>query len=225
MYLNKFFKYDNNRYPHLFPKDINWMDIPQEIKDYIIGGLLGDLCIVKKTKNSARGRHSPRGAKPTPYLLFGVRTKNKSYIDSLFNLFQPMCNMTSINKNDEYLYSYTFNTLSYDFLNEIYNLFYVNKIKVIPYNIGGYLTPRAIAYWFQDDGNCNYLDNGVISSFNFATHCFTFADMHYLSYVLKVKFNLNITVNINKGKPILYVSAKSRKIFLDLVNPYIHNNF
>nr|NP_150364.1 orf451 [Rhizophydium sp. 136]AAK84294.1 orf451 [Rhizophydium sp. 136] len=218
LYLDKYFIYDIERPLDIYPKDIKWNDLTQDIRDYIIGGTLGDLSIVKKTDNS------------TPYLNFHVSTKNITYLEYLFDLFKFKCNMPKISikenkiKNKIY-YTGGFSTLSYKFLNEIYDLFYVNKIKVIPYNIGDYLTPRALAFWYQDDGNCNYTEIGNISTFSLATHCFTFADMHYLSYVLKLKYNLIVNVHNDKGQPILYITASSRELFLDLITPFVHENF
>lgn len=45
-----------------------------------------------------------------------------------------------------------FQTLSFQFFEEVYQLFYVGGVKGVPANIGELLTPIGLAYWFADDG-------------------------------------------------------------------------
>jgi len=45
-----------------------------------------------------------------------------------------------------------FRTLALPCLNEYHDIFYKNKIKTIPKNLGELLTPVGLAYWIMDDG-------------------------------------------------------------------------
>ena len=49
-------------------------------------------------------------------------------------------------------YGLQFSTRRYQCFNELYSLFYQNKIKVIPTNIYDLLTPIALANWIKGDG-------------------------------------------------------------------------
>ena len=57
------------------------------------------------------------------------------------------------NQLDKTYYSYRIITYSFTSLNWLYDLFYVNKVKVVPANIADLLTPVALAYWLMDDGS------------------------------------------------------------------------
>ncbi|KAJ3392365.1 hypothetical protein HDU92_008496 [Lobulomyces angularis] len=46
-------------------------------------------------------------------------------------------------------------TYSYSSLNWIHDLFYYQGIKIVPFNIGDFLTPQALAIWIMDDGTLN----------------------------------------------------------------------
>jgi hypothetical protein len=74
--------------------------------------------------------------------------------------------------------------------NELYDLFYVNGVKIIPLNIGELLTARGLAYLSMDDG-CN-LGSGFILS----TQSFSKEENLLLIKILKDNFDLNCTLNI-----------------------------
>ncbi len=77
----------------------------------------------------------------------------------------------------------------------------------------------------MDDGSVNHLSNGAITSFNLATNGFTIEECNQLCSILYEKFNLVCTVQMEKGTPKIYISAKSKDLFLSLVSPYIHPHF
>jgi hypothetical protein len=61
-----------------------------------------------------------------------------------------------------------FSTRRYLCLNELYYLFYNDKIKVIPSNIYDLLTPLALAHWIMGDGA--KLNKGlVLCTYSFST--------------------------------------------------------
>lgn len=55
-------------------------------------------------------------------------------------------------RNETITYAVGFKTRSLPCFNEIYDLFYKDKIKQIPDNIYDLLTPIAIAHWIKGDG-------------------------------------------------------------------------
>lgn len=76
----------------------------------------------------------------------------------LYEIFQPFCGTppkrvkTTLSNNKTY-YGIVFDTLSYAAFNNYHEMFYVNKVKIVPNDIGDHLTARALAYWAMDDGN------------------------------------------------------------------------
>lgn len=77
----------------------------------------------------------------------------------MYSLFEPLVTMNPViltRKPDKItgkIYkSIYFRTLALPCLNEYHDIFYKNKIKTIPKNLGELLTPVGLAYWIMDDG-------------------------------------------------------------------------
>jgi hypothetical protein len=118
-------------------------------------------------------------------------------------------------------YHYRINSYTFSSFNWIHEMFYklIDKryIKIVPLNIGEYLTPLALAIWFMDDGSS--LGKGA----RIATNCFTLEEVNFLCNVLKSKYNINATPNkCGKDKGyILYIHVNSMNIFTKIVKPYL----
>jgi LAGLIDADG DNA endonuclease family/NADH-Ubiquinone oxidoreductase (complex I), chain 5 N-terminus len=114
------------------------------------------------------------------------------------------------------IYSYTFS--SFNWIHEMFYKLIDNKfIKIVPLNIGEYLTPLALAIWFMDDGSS--LGRGA----RIATNCFTLEEVNFLCNVLKIKYNIIATPNKggkDKGH-IIYIHVNSMKLFMNIVKPYL----
>ena len=76
------------------------------------------------------------------------------------------------------------------------------------------ITPISLAYWYMDDGTW---PNKKARSFVLCTHAYKIEEVEYLSEILKNKFNLKTNLGLNKGKPILRISAKSYNILKELI--------
>jgi hypothetical protein len=118
------------------PKSVEYEDIPPNLKETIIGLALGDLYIRKRYVNTC--------------LCFKQSIINEAYIIHLYSLFQEYCKTsprTYSQKLGEKTYqAVVFDTLTYSAFNYYHALFYKNKIKIVPSNIGELLTPRGLAY-------------------------------------------------------------------------------
>lgn len=79
-----------------------------------------------------------------------------------------------------------------------------------------YLTPKALAYWFSDDGA--YAKPG----FYLHTKGFTFEDVYILAGILHYNFNLIVKVQSHENRPVIYITAKSVDSFKNLIIPYLH---
>lgn len=101
-------------------------------------------------------------------------------------------------------YGLEFRTISLPCLNELYNLFYKNNKKIIPYCIFDLLTPLALAHWIMEDGA--KLNKGLV----LCTDSFTLLEVINLCNVLKIKYDINTTIPGWKlNKPRIYILEKS----------------
>lgn len=68
------------------------------------------------------------------------------------------------------------------------------------------------------------MDNGNKKEFGFElnTHSFTELEVEELLRILQLKFNLNCTIQPNRGHNRIYIRSNSMDVFRDLVRPYFH---
>lgn len=196
----------------LTKEERNSFIIPCELHDVLIGTCLGDLHISRRNINS--------------YLHFHQGLINKEYLYHLFELFSKYSNYEAPihkeylnNKSNKIFNSIFFNTLSLPCFNYYHELFYVDKIKIVPLNIGKLLNSRSLAYWAMDDGS------KIESGFHLNTNSFTLSDVQLLIKVLKENFDLNCTYH-NKGRNqyLIYIRTESMIKFRSLVSPYFHES-
>lgn len=182
--------------------------LPQNIKDILVGLILGDLCI-RKRKEGANAR-----------LQFEQSVIHEDYLLHLYELFKTYCSSLPKTSNraphkvTSKIYTrVTFNTFTLPCFNEFYDLFYPNGQKVIPLNIGELFTPLSLVYWLCDDGSFNKKDRALVLS----TQSFTIAEVKLLVQVLNDKFGLKSTINANNGGFTIRISAKSTPVLQSLL--------
>lgn len=115
--------------------------LSENLKEVIVGSLLGDMS-AQKDEKSQNAR-----------LRFGQGFVNKEYLFHLYDLFKPYCTSKPVVSilpthkvtGIEYL-CVSFNTLSFGCFTELYDLFYNSGKKVVPQIIGELLTPIGLAY-------------------------------------------------------------------------------
>jgi hypothetical protein len=95
-------------------------------------------------------------------------------------------------------------------------MYYKNGVKYIHPEIEHYLDPLALAIWIMDDG-C-WANPGV----RIATNSFLKKELKILVKILKIKFNLNCTIqNIQTpGQYSIYIKSDSILLLRNLVLPY-----
>jgi len=97
--------------------------------------------------------------------------------------------------------------------------------KVVPKNIHRFLTARALAYWFMDDGSLKWKTQ--TQSLVLCTESFVPSDVQVLKLALERNFNLKVSLQkkkINSEQFRLYISSKSYLQFKSFVNPYMHSS-
>ena len=97
--------------------------------------------------------------------------------------------------------------------------FYKEKKKVIPKLIHRWLTPRALAYWYMDDGSMKSLQSkGVLLN----TQSFSHAEVKLLCNVLTKKFNLFCWPRRQKNNQYqIYISGKSYETLQNCIYDFI----
>ncbi len=184
-------------------------ELPNNLKDILIGLLLGDLNSRKQTKNI------------NPMLRFAQGIVHEKYLLHLFDLFgeysgmsQPLTVNKPIDKRTGKVYSSIyFHTYSLPCFEDLYNLFYGAGKKVIPQNIAELLTPLGLCYLICDDGCFDKTNRAVI----ICTECFLKSEVELLASVLIDKFNLKCTVIKKQDGFRVRISSKSLPVLQSLL--------
>ena len=95
----------------------------------------------------------------------------------------------------------------------IYDSVYTEGIKIIPIDLLSKLTARSLAYMFMDDGS------KYANGYTIATNCFSEENILEFRKFLFNKFNLETSTFKSR---VMYIHAKSAKLFKSLVLPYMH---
>lgn len=172
-------------------------------KEILIGLILGD----------AHLERSPNGLS---YRLKIEQSKNKKdYIDHLYDLYKDWTNLPPKNKRENLFFQSKFSESLWFYGTTFYNK---DNIKIIPKLINRWLTPRAIAYWYMDDGSIKSKHSkGVF----FNTQGFTFTEVNRLSNILNKKYNLITTLRKDRDKYQIYVSGHSYENLRNIIGPYL----
>jgi len=188
-----------------------------DIISLIIGSALGDTHLEKRKNGIGTRVIFEQSSDNVEYLMwFHSYLASRGYCGNTKPKLQ-----IRIRQKGKVFYHYRINSYTFSSFNWIHGMFYKiidNKyIKIVPLNIGEYLTPLALAIWFMDDGSS--LGKGA----RIATNCFTLEEVNSLCNVLKSRYKINATPNkCGKDKGyIIYIQINSMKIFTKIVKPYL----
>jgi hypothetical protein len=193
---------------YLTKADRESFTLSTELKEILVGLILGDLNILKGKNSTNAG------------LRFEQSTIHEDYLLHLYALFKGYClslpkvYTRSPNVKTGKVYSRVrFITHSLPCFNPFLDLFYPSGLKIIPLNIGDLLTPLGLAYLICDDGSFKKSERAVI----LCTDGFTLKEVKLLVEVLTHKFNLKCTINKEKNGFRVRISAKSLLILQNLL--------
>lgn len=175
--------------------------------EIIIGCLLGDGYMRKEKYSTGPSFSCSHSLKQKDYLL---------YKSSFFNeIVKVRENYRTIpNKKSGKLYSDITMYLGVNSeLNFIYNSFYKNNVKIIPFNLlENYYTPLAMAIHYMDDGS--KVGN---SGYMLSTCCFSIEDCNKFMSFLLTKYNIESSLqSLNR----IYIKNNSKETFKNLIYPY-----
>lgn len=179
-------------------------------REILIGTLLGDAHL--ETQNQGR----------TYRVKFEQSLAHKDYVFHLYEAFKDWVNSPPkeriVHRKGNFSTNYRFSTLSHEAFRFYAHQFYLGGVKSIPASIRKWLTPRALAYWYMDDGSRKSKQSkGII----FNTQGFSPVDVKTLSEILFENFKLENSLRKQKNGLQIYVSGRSSKMFQSIVEPHI----
>lgn len=127
-------------FKRLSNKERSDFKLNDNLKQILIGTILGDVYMRRSSENS------------NSRIIFRQGSKNEEYLNHLYLLFQnyvlrPPVKYTIIDKKTKIpRFNYSFATMALPCFNEFYELFYKDNVKFIPQNISNLLTPVSLAY-------------------------------------------------------------------------------
>jgi NADH-ubiquinone oxidoreductase chain 4 len=179
-------------------------------KGIVVGLILGDAYLSTSSKMSKNAR-----------LVFVQSTKHFSYFWSVYSRLWHYCPSlpylyTNLRKG-VINYSTRFQTRSFPCFTQLYTIFYVDGVKIIPEDIFNLLTPIALAHWIMNDG-C-WERSGVI----LCTDSFSIQEMVRLISVLTYKYQLDCSLREYRPNQYrIYIKANSVKQLRSIVLPHMH---
>ena len=165
-------------------------------KEFLVGTLLGDGCLLKTTRGYCLRIHQ------------GI--KQKDYVEWKYNVMKDLVNTPPKLCQR----GYYFRTVSNPIFDEYRQIFYEETKKKVPENIRNLLTPLGLAVWIMDDGS---RDKGCI---RISTHNFDYSHHLKLQKILKAKFGIKSNIQRAKDKFWLWVKSESTPNLLKLIQPY-----
>nr|YP_009568450.1 hypothetical protein [Drechslerella brochopaga]QBL02531.1 hypothetical protein [Drechslerella brochopaga] len=139
-------------------------------------------------------------------------------------MFEKTLIDSKLGKKKRY-YGYEFGTYTFSSFNWLYDLFYVDKIKIISPELINYLTPMSLAFLIMDDGTWLPYSKSV----KIATNNFSKEEVDLLRNILGTKFGLQTTRqllskkggNTPKDKYSIYFKVVSFSKLKELTLPYM----
>lgn len=178
-------------------------DIQREV---LVGVLLGDAHL--ETQNQGR----------TYRVKFEYSAGHSEYAHHLHELFKEWIRTPPQSKQDETHNTIRFQTVSHPAFRFYAHQFYDGRKKCVPGLIHRYLSERAIAYWFMDDGSIKSRESkGVL----FNTQGFDRNDVQRLIHALSRTFGLEAKERKQKEGWQIYISGNSYERFREIVDSHI----
>ena len=173
--------------------------------EIIIGTLLGDAWIQDR---SLRIKQSDA---------------HKDYVFWLYSYFKDLCNNPPKQRSD--YKQWYFQTRFLEDISLYRDMFYKNRVKIVPKNIKNLLvSPLSLAIWYMDDGSLDYRLK-YHYSFKLSTNAFTIKENKLLVSVLKENFGIESSIHtpLCRGVryPEIYIGVKGRDKLWNFVSPYI----
>lgn len=193
-----------------FTKQVSEMvKLPPYQDSVIVGLILSDAWLRLSNKRSTNA-----------LLGFQQSLARSDYVWFVFSIISHYCNIiTRLNsgiKAGKRFYGLQLETRALPCFTELYSLFYVNGVKVIPENIYELLTPVALAHVIMGDGSAQR--HGLI----LCTDSYTIPEVVCLINVLMIRYRLDCTVRFHtSSQPRIYIKQRSMAKLQTIVGPWM----
>lgn len=182
----------------------------QKQREYLFGALLGDdsLKMGKKRKY--------------PFLAVGHSIKQTKYVEWKYGIWKQIVpggrRSTKAKVNGKTHLVVYFTTAAHpDFL-EFFNLFYLNKKKVVTRKILDKLTPFSMAVWYMDDGYYRRRRGRA----QLSTNAFTYEENLIIQRYFEETWNLSCNIgNSDDGTHYIWLNTENTIKFFDIIKDYI----
>jgi hypothetical protein len=195
-------------------------------KDLIFGSLLGD----GNLQTSSAGRTWRYRALQ--------KSEHKEYLFHKYEILKPLCGEETVptesrvldNRTGNLAQRWYFNTLTIPSLNFFGNMFYTYDtknqkwIKDVPLKVQNFLSPRALAYFYMDDGALKWLNHS--NAMRICTESFSKEGVIRIQNSLKSKYHIDTTLTKKQlldgtvGHRIS-IPEKSSNAFRELIQPHL----
>lgn len=192
-------KYSTNKKPRKRANSNSPLSLTEYLKQALIGLTLGDVSLEKATSNSnIRLRFDQSSSIHSDYVFF-LYQLFKDY-----TLSPPKSTNRKPDKRTGKIYnSLIFKTRMLPCFNYLWELFYRERVKTIPNNIGELLTEVGLAFWIMDDGGLG--SNGTL---NIHTDSYTSEDVDLLIKVLNCNFQIDSRKSLKRPSQWIIVIPK-----------------
>jgi recombination protein RecA len=204
----------------------------QEQKDLLFGSLLGDGNLNTETQGRTVRYRALQQEKQKDYLMHKYEVL-KDLCDS-----PPIYGETYDPRTQKIYKRWFFNTRTETSLIFYGNLFYdydpqsKKFVKKVPLQVEKFLTPRAVAYWYMDDGSLKSKRRS--NAMRISTEGFKPEEVSRLRNALRSNFNIETaahkkhkTAVVNGVETkiyigdLIYIPEKSSSAFRELIKPYL----
>lgn len=173
--------------------------LTKEQKDILIGSILGDGAMRKKTHALLEINHS---------------YTQREYVDWLYHKFQNYVDTPpKMRRSNGKRIAYRFTTKSLPEFTQFYNAFFLEKRKIIPNLL--VLSPLTLAVWYMDDGS--RCDTDIYLN----SQQFTQEEQKKLIALLYRQFSVKASLNKDKEYRRIRIKKESVSIFMNIISPYI----
>jgi hypothetical protein len=182
-------------------------------KEILLGTLLGDSSLQTYTKGKT-------------WRLRFIQ-KDKDYIFHLYEIWKPFVGTSPKLLDDgSGNFRWYFNTKVIPELSEfvketqINTLIGQNFVKKVPKDLpdlNKYLTERALAYWYMDNGS----KKSNVEAYYFCTDSFTLEDIHFLGNIFYTKWGIKVGYHKHGSYYRIYIPVSSGVKLKNLIEKYV----
>ena len=188
----------------------------------LIGLILSDMSVLR-AKTRSTGAHPNSKRVSNSRLRFGQGWPNVMFLWHVYTLLMEYCSVfpysgVTLNKSTGSTdVGFFFNTITLPCFNYFYDIFHVDRVKVVPTMIYDLLTPVGLAYLIMGDGSYHIRDGYVV----ICTEGFTNPDNLLLMSVLVNKFGLSCRIERHVSSSRIIIRRQSIDLLRSLVLPYM----